>query len=77
MAVGGRSVEPPLTEWLTEGRCTRVWVSVLSVAATDGAIVEAIDIVLLLSPPVDDAMLVVLVWEPGTADNPLGCDWFE
>lgn len=65
MAVGGRSPEP-VTELLMEGRWTRVWVSVRSVAATDGAIVEAIDRVLLLSPPLEDAMLVVLVCTPGT-----------
>jgi hypothetical protein len=48
-------------------RCTRVWVSVLSLGATEGggAIVEAIDMVLVLSLPIDDAMLVVLVWDPG------------
>lgn len=70
MAVGGRSVEPPLIEWLTDGRWTSVWVSDLSVAATDGAIVEAMDMVLPLSPPVEEAILAVLVWEPGAAANP-------
>jgi hypothetical protein len=61
LAVGGRS---PLEE-LTDDRCTNVCESVLSVAAIEGAIVEAIDMVLLSLPPVDDAMLVVLVWVPG------------
>lgn len=74
MAVGGRSVEP-LTDWLIDGRWTRVWASDLSVAATDGAIVEAIDIVLVLSAPFEEAILVVLVWEPGAEVKPFGNDW--
>lgn len=48
----------------------------MSVAATDGAIVEAMDIVLLLSAPFDDAILVVLVWIPGAAESPFGYVWF-
>lgn len=62
LAVGGRSLP---TEGLTDGRCTSVLVSVLSEEARDGAIVDAMDIVRLLSLPVEDAMLVALVWAPG------------
>jgi len=59
LAVGGRS---PLIELLIDVRCTSVCVSVLSLGAIEGgAIVEAIDMVLLLSLPVDETMLVVLV----------------
>ncbi len=58
MAVGGRS--PLIEPLLTDGRCTRVGASVLSDGAMDGAMVEAIDIVLLLSLP-EEAMLTVLV----------------
>ena len=54
---------------LTEGRCVRVMVSDLSVGATEGAIVEAIDMVLLLSLP-EEAMLTVLVWVPGAGVKP-------
>jgi hypothetical protein len=62
LAVGGRS---PLTELLSEVRCTRVCESVLSLGAIEGGtIVEAIDMVLMLSL-VDETMLVVLVCEPG------------
>lgn len=63
MAVGGRS---PLVELLIEVRCTRVWVSVRSLGAIEGGtIVEAIDMDLPLSLPIDEAMLVVLVCDPG------------
>jgi hypothetical protein len=59
LAVGGRSL---LIELLRDVRCTRVCVSVFSVGAIEGgAIVEAIDMDLPLSLPMDDAMLVVLV----------------
>jgi hypothetical protein len=40
-------------------------VSVASVGASDGAVVDAIDRVLLLSVPVEEAILVVLVCVPG------------
>jgi hypothetical protein len=56
LAVGGRS---PLIELLIDVRCTRVCVSLGAIEG--GAIVEAIDMVLLLSLPVDETMLVVLV----------------
>jgi hypothetical protein len=62
-AVGGRS---PGTEPLADGRCVSVSASDLSEAVViDGAIVEAIDMVLILSLPVEDTMLVVLVCVPG------------
>ena len=59
MAVGGRS---PL-DVVVEVRCTRVWASLGAIEG--GTIVEAIDIVLVLSLPIDEAMLVVLVCDPG------------
>ncbi len=64
LAVGGRS---PLVELVIEVRwCTRVCASALSVAAIEGAtIVEAIDMDRPLSLPIDEAMLVVLVCDPG------------
>jgi hypothetical protein len=53
-------------ELLNEVRCTRVWVSVRSLGAIEGGvIVEAIDMDLPLSLPIDEAMLVVLVCDPG------------
>ena len=55
-----------MTELLSEVRGTRVCESVLSLGAIEGGtIVEAIDMVLVLSLPVDETMLVVLVWDPG------------
>lgn len=55
-----------MTELVMDVRCTRVWLSVLSLGAIEGGtMVEAIDMVLLLSWPIDDAILVVLVWDPG------------
>jgi len=46
-----------------DGLWTRVCVSVLSDGAMEGAIVDAMDIVLVLSFP-DDAILVVLACDP-------------
>ena len=58
-----------MTELLFEGRWTRVC-SVRTVSATEGAIVDAIDMVRVLSvivEVVEDTTLVVLVCAPGTA----------
>ena len=44
---------------VVEVRCTSVWLSLGAIEG--GTIVEAIDIVLVLSLPIDEAMLVVLV----------------
>lgn len=67
MAVAGLSLS---TDRATDGRCTKVLESVLSLAAMDGAIVDAIDMVLSLLPLVEEAMLVVLVCEPGAGVYP-------
>ena len=66
MAVGGRS---PSIERLTDGLCTKVCVSVFSLGATEGAMVEAIDIVRWLSPLVE-FIVVVLVCAPGAGVYP-------